>query len=163
MTRAAHPRGALRARVAGALAGGAVALGGLLAVQSGVAARRPRRRRSRVRCRAAVSPAGLVERSGVRVVRVAATGGGGLLDLRYQVVDPSAAAAVHDTATPPAIVDEQTGGVIGRLFMGHMPHSRPKAGVTYYLVFDNPGSAVRPGAQVSVVLGDARLEHVLVR
>ena len=38
--------------------------------------------------RPSVSAAGLAERSGVRLVRVAVTGGGGLLDLRYQVVDP---------------------------------------------------------------------------
>ena len=54
-----------------------------------------------------VSAAGLLERSGVRVVRVAATGGGGLLDLRYQVVDPGKAAAIHDAETPPALVDER--------------------------------------------------------
>src|SRR2546426_1099189 len=36
--------------------------------------------------RPSVSASGLAERSGVRLVRVAVTGGGGLLDLRYQVV-----------------------------------------------------------------------------
>jgi hypothetical protein len=111
---------------------------------------------------AAVSPADLVARSGVRVLRVTASGGGGLLDVRYQVVDADTAAAVHDADTPPAIVDERNGGVIAGLFMGHMHHGRAKAGVTYYLVFTNPGNAVHPGDRVSVVLGDARLAHVLV-
>jgi hypothetical protein len=110
-----------------------------------------------------VSPAGLLERSGVRVVRVAASGGGGLLDLRFQVVDPDRAAAVHDADTPPALVDERTGGVIAGLFMGHSHHGRPKAGVTYYLVFENPGNFVKRGDRVSVVLGPARLQHVRVQ
>jgi hypothetical protein len=111
---------------------------------------------------AAVSAAGLAERSGVRVVHVAASGAGGLLDLRYQVVNPDAAAAVHNPRTPPALVDERSGLVIGQLLMGHMHHGQSKAGVTYYLIFLNPGDAVRPGDRVSVVLGGARLEHVPV-
>jgi hypothetical protein len=110
----------------------------------------------------AVSAQGLAQRSGVRVVRVAASGAGGLLDLRYQVVDPGVAAAVHEADSPPALVDERTGLVLGALFMGHMNHGRPKAGVTYYLVFVNPSDAVRRGDLVSVVLGRARLAHVRV-
>jgi hypothetical protein len=111
----------------------------------------------------AVSAAGLVERSGVRVVRVAVTGGGGLLDVRYEVVDPGRAGNLHDAATPPAIVDERTGAPIEGLLMGHAPHSRPKAGVTSVLIFVNPGNSVRRGDRVSLVLGGARLEHVVVR
>jgi hypothetical protein len=101
-------------------------------------------------------------RSGVRVVRVAATGGGGLLDLRYEVVNPDVAAVVHDPKTPPALVDERSGLVIGQLLMGHMHKGQSKAGLTYYLVFLNPGDAVRRGDRVSVVLGGARLQHVRV-
>jgi hypothetical protein len=109
-----------------------------------------------------VSAAGLAQKAGVRVVRVAATGAGGLLDLRYQVVDPDVAAAVHDPDTPPAIVDERSGLVLGQLLMGHMHNGRAKAGVTYPLVFINPGDAVRRGDRVSVVLGGARIEHLRV-
>jgi hypothetical protein len=112
---------------------------------------------------AAVTSAGLAERSGVRVVRVAETAGGGLLDLRYEVVNPDVAAAIHDTATPPALVDERSGLVIGQLLMGHVHKGQLKAGLSYYLVFLNPGDAVRRGDRVSVVLGHARLQHVRVR
>jgi hypothetical protein len=111
----------------------------------------------------AVSAAGLAERSGVRVVQVAVTGGGGLLDVRYEVVDPGRAADLHDAATPPAVVDERTGAPIEGLLMGHAPHSAPKAGVTSVLIFVNPGNRVRRGDRVSLVLGGARLEHVVVR
>jgi hypothetical protein len=111
----------------------------------------------------AVTPAGLADRSGVRVVRVASTGGGGLLDLRYQVIDEGSAEAVHDASTPPALVDEKSGLVVSRLLMGHMHHGRQKAGVTYYLIFVNSGNVVRAGDRVAVVLGAARLQHVLVR
>jgi hypothetical protein len=113
--------------------------------------------------RPVVSPAGLVDRTGVRVVMVAITGGGGLLDLRYQVVDPDKAAAVHDAETPPVIIDEDTGLVINSLLMGHAHTGGFKAGVTYYLIFENPGNLIERGTTVSILLGDAQLEHIAVR
>jgi len=113
--------------------------------------------------RPAVSADDLAERSGVRITQVAVTGGGGLVDLRYQVVDPEKAAALHDATTPPAIVDEQSGLVVNDLLMGHS-HSDPfKAGVTYYYVFNDPVNWVHRGSQVTVLLGNAQVEHVLVR
>lgn len=157
---ALHSRRLLLVRALGVATGAAVVLVAALALGV-VGAPGPR---ATVRpLPPAVSAAGLLERSGVRVVRVAASGGGGLLDLRFQVVDPDRAVAVHDAETPPALVDERTGGVIAGLLMGHSHHGRLKAGLTYYLVFDNPGSLVRRGDRVSVVLGPARLEHVAVR
>jgi hypothetical protein len=113
--------------------------------------------------RPSVSAAGLAERSGVRLVRVAVTGGGGLLDLRYQVVDPNKAVAVHENQTPPAIIDERTGLVLNRLLMGHAHHGKLKPAVSYYLIFENTGNWVRRGSEVTVLLGDAQVEHVVVK
>ena len=70
---------------------------------------------------------------------------------------------MHATSTPPAIVDETTGVVVNSLLMGHS-HSREfKTGVTYYLVFENPGNLVQRGSRVSVLLGDAQVQHVPVQ
>jgi hypothetical protein len=113
--------------------------------------------------RPAVSASGLAERSGVRLIRVAVTGGGGLLDLRYQVVDPNKAVAVHEDQTPPAIIDERTGLVLNRLLMGHAHKGQLKPAVSYYLVFENTGNWVRRGSKVTVLLGDAQVEHVVVK
>jgi len=91
-------------------------------------------------------------------------GGGGLIDLRYQVFDPDKANALHNKRTPPALVEEQTGLVVNRLLMNHAVHKGPlKAGVTYYLVFNNPGNLVRRGSMVTVLLGNAEVQHVVVR
>ena len=152
-------RRALKLRVLGAATGAALVLIPVVAIHAGGSSPQHAARA----LPAVVSPAGLLERSGVRVVRVAASGGGGLLDLRYQVVDPDRAAATHDLDTPPALVDERTGGVIAGLLMGHAHRARLKAGLTYYLVFENPGNLVRRGDRVSVVLGAARLAHVPVQ
>jgi len=105
----------------------------------------------------------LAERSGVRLVQVAVTGGGGLLDVRYQVVDPNKAVTVHENQTPPALIDERTGLVLDRLLMGHAHKGELKPAVTYYLVFENTGNWVRRGSKVSVLLGDAQVENVVVK
>ena len=109
----------------------------------------------------AVSAAGLVERSGVRVIRVAVTGDGGLVDLRYQVVDADKAQTVHDL--PPLLIDEATGGVVMRPWMGHSHMNAPKLGISYFVLFENTGTLIRRGSRVTVQLGDARLEHVPVQ
>ena len=113
--------------------------------------------------RPAVSASGLAGRSGVRLIRVAVTAGGGLLDLRYQVVDPSKAVTVHEAGTPPAIIDERTGLVLNRLLMGHAHQGPLKPAVSYYLVFENTGNWVNHGSEVTVLLGDAEVEHVVVK
>ena len=70
---------------------------------------------------------------------------------------------MHDPGTPPAIVDEQSGLVVHDLFMGHS-HSGPfKAGVTYYFVFTDPVNWVHRGGKVTVLLGNAQVEHVVVQ
>ena len=154
-----------RVRIAGFLAGVLIAAGiGVLALwlpqrSSGQTSAEPPPQWQRP----AVSASGLAERSGVRLVRVAVTGGGGLLDLRYQVVDPSKAVAVHEAKTPPAIIDERTGLVLNRLLMGHAHHGQLKAAVSYYLIFENTGNWVRRGSEVTVLLGDAQVEHVAVK
>jgi hypothetical protein len=113
--------------------------------------------------RPAVDADGLADRSGVTLTRVAITGGGGLVDLRFRVVDPNKADALHDTSKPPALVDEASGLVVKNLLMDHA-HTGPfKAGVTYYLVFENPGNWLHSGSKVTVLLGDAQVEHVVVR
>ena len=113
--------------------------------------------------RPAVSDSGLVGVSGVHIVQVALTGGGGLIDLRFQVIDPNKADAINADATPPAIVDEETGLVVSSPLMGHQGTHSYKTGLTYYIVFENPGNLVQRDGKVSVLLGNAQVEHVVVR
>ena len=113
--------------------------------------------------REVVSQAGLAAKVGVRIVQVAVTGGGGLIDLRYQVIDPNKALAIHDEDTPPALVDDTTGVVVDQLLMGHFHTGQLNAGQTYYLIFENPGNLVQSGTTVSVLLGDAQIDHVAMK
>ena len=113
--------------------------------------------------RPAVTEDGLVEKIGVRIVYVAVTGDGGLIDLRFQVIDPEKANAIHDEDNPPTIIDGTTGLVVNSLLMGHAHTAPYNAGQTYYLIFENPGNIVQSGNQVSVLLGNAEVDHVIVK
>jgi hypothetical protein len=113
--------------------------------------------------RPAVSAAGLPSRSGVQITQVAVTGGGGLVDLRFRVLDPDKAHALHDPSTPPAVVDERSGLVLDRLLMGHAHGDAFRPATTYYLIFENTGNWVHRGSRVAVLLGDAEVDHVVVR
>lgn len=167
-------RSSTRVRIAGALLGvalvvGLVVLGGWLTgnpavAQPGVGANDGESGAGAPLswARPTVSAAGLADRLGVRITHLAVTGGGGLVDLRFQVVDPDKALALHDDANPPALVDEATGVVVSDLFMGHAHSGDFKAGVTYYLIFENPGNIVQRGGVVGVLLGNTQVEHVSV-
>ena len=113
--------------------------------------------------RPVVDASGLASRSGVQITQLAMTGEGGLVDLRYEVVDPNEATTLHNPATPPALIDEQTGLVIHQLFMDHAHQGVFKAGVTYYYVFLNPDNWLQRGSKVTVLLGNAAVEHVVVQ
>ena len=104
----------------------------------------------------------LIQRAGVTITQVAVTGGGGLVDLRYRVIDPNAAASLHDPATPPALIDEQSGLVVRDLVMNHS-HTGPfHQGETYYLVFENPDNWIHRGSKVTVLLGAVEVRRITV-
>lgn len=111
----------------------------------------------------AVNAAGLLDAVGARVLRVTSAADGGLIDVRYQIVDAEKAAALHDVKRPPALVDEASGEVISRLLMGHSHVGTFHNGETYFFEFEDPDGVVERGDAVSVVLGPARLAHVRVQ
>jgi len=110
-----------------------------------------------------VSEEGLVDRIGVRIVYVAVTAEGGLIDMRYQIVDPDKAGILHEDTNPPILIDETTGAVVDSLLMGHSHTGNFNAGQTYYMIFENPGNLLQRGGEVSILLGDAEVEHVIVK
>jgi len=103
------------------------------------------------------------EATGVQLVRVALTGGGGIVDLRFRVLDPDKAVAVHGPKSPPAIVDESTGKVVDEPFMGHrMAPRKMRAGATQYVLLVNTQGLVESGEHVTVRLAGVGLKDVLV-
>ncbi|HEY7489521.1 MAG TPA: hypothetical protein VIH59_00210 [Candidatus Tectomicrobia bacterium] len=103
------------------------------------------------------------EATGVRLRWIAMTAGGGMIDLRYQVLDPDKALIVHDKERPPRIIDEATGRILSRPWMAHAHKRGQRTAVTYNQLLMNSGGILKRGSQVTVVIGDARLEHVVVQ
>jgi hypothetical protein len=111
----------------------------------------------------ASAQAAFTEATGVQILRVATTAGGGILDLRYRVLDPDKAVVVHDKERPPQIIHEATRQIANRPFMHHSKGRDLHAAVTYYELLLNPNEVMRPGDAVTVVIGGAKLEHVIVQ
>jgi hypothetical protein len=105
----------------------------------------------------------LLETTGVRLEHVALVGGGGLIDVRYQVLDPERAEAIHGKDRARVwVVDQVTGEELGRSWMDHDHTGDLNAGTTYSQLLVNEGGAIRPGDVVSVRLGDGRIDDVIV-
>lgn len=103
------------------------------------------------------------ETTGVQIVGVAVTAGGGMLDLRYRVLDPDKAVVIHDKDNPPTIIHEATKHSINKPFMHHSKGRDLHAAVTYYELLLNLGEVVKAGDAVTIVVGDAHLAHVIVQ
>lgn len=101
-------------------------------------------------------------RWGVDELRIRRTAEGHLLDLRYRVVDPERARTVLAEDGPAYLQHARTGA---RLSVPSTPKAGPlrntgvpRAGRTYFVLFNNPGGVVRRGDRVSVVLGELAAE-----
>lgn len=103
------------------------------------------------------------EKWGIRVTQIATTADGGMVDFRYQVVDPDKALAMmDDLSTTPVLVAEDSGTLVNSAAMMANKHDL-HAGVIYFLLFRNTDGSIKAGRPVSVVIGDLRLEHVIAR
>ena len=111
-----------------------------------------------------VTSEGMAARYGISITLIAVTAAGGLIDFRYQVVDPDKAnAVIHDLDLYPKLVVEATGETLG---VRSLPHNHGKVlelGGTYFFLLPNARNAVHPGSMLTLVIGDARLEHVVVQ
>lgn len=112
----------------------------------------------------AVSASEFAAHTGVRVDLVAVVGGGGMVELRYQVVDADKASLlIHQDDARPKMVAEDTGA---QVVLPSQPHNHKtdfKVGGTYFIMFPNTRTALHDGTPVTLVVGDYRLEHLVAR
>jgi hypothetical protein len=103
------------------------------------------------------------ERFGIRFTFLAVTADGGLLDLRYRVIEQDKARNFgHYTETSPMLIVESTGAVVDVTQMGRHNH-RMEPGRIYYILFRNMGDAVHRGDLVTIDVGGVKLEHVVAQ
>jgi hypothetical protein len=117
----------------------------------------------------AVSKA-LAERWGVEVYGVRQATGGMMIDFRFRVLDAEKATHLFESQNKPYLVKEGTDVKLpvpmGAKVGAFRPTNRGKnitSNKDYYMMFANPGSYVKPGEKVSVVIGDFRVEKLTVR
>jgi len=101
------------------------------------------------------------EKFGVRFTFVAVTASGGMVELRYRVIDEGKAANFgHYTETAPMIIAEDTGKIVDVTIMGLHNH-RVEPGRMYYVLYRNTEGAVESHRPVTIAVGDLTLEHVV--
>jgi hypothetical protein len=111
-----------------------------------------------------ISTQALEERYGIRIRMVAVTALGGILDLRYKVIDKDKAAFLlsHDSA-PPKLIDETSGKVFTTPSHGMKHNSNLENGNTYFHFIANAGNVIKPGALLSVQLGTVRVGPIVAQ
>lgn len=111
-----------------------------------------------------VTREGMAARYGIDITLIGVTAAGGLIDFRYQVVDPDKAnAIVHDLRLFPKLVVEDTGVTLA---LRSLPHSHRRVlelGGTYFFLLPNANNAIHARSLLTLVIGDARLEHVVAQ
>jgi hypothetical protein len=89
--------------------------------------------------------------SGIRFTQVMVTANGGLVDVRYQVIDPDKAKTIFDKLeTAPRLRAEN--GVEISMASPPQRHSLT-AGVVYYLLYRNVDGAIKPGSAITILIG----------
>jgi hypothetical protein len=104
---------------------------------------------------------------GVEVMFVRQTAAGYMLEFRYRVVDPEKAKPLFERRAKPMLTHAQSGA---RLIVptppttGALRNSNPPvAGNIYWMFFANPGKLVKPGQQVSIEIGEFRVDGLVVQ
>ncbi|MEZ4866165.1 MAG: hypothetical protein R3C14_32915 [Caldilineaceae bacterium] len=111
-----------------------------------------------------ISAQTLEERFGLRVAMIAITGGGGIVDFRYRILDKDKAQfLLNDPNNAPVLTVE--GSDIRLMPPSHASkHSaRLENNKTYFNFYPNTQNALQPGSRVVVVMGSLRLEPIVVQ
>ncbi len=114
-----------------------------------------------------VGPQGAEEQLGIKVEAIRWSADGYMLDFRYRVIDPEKARPILTRSIKPYVIDEASGAkflIPSSPKVGAMRQTtlEPEAGRIYWLLFANPARYIKPGNKVTVVVGDHRLEHLVV-
>lgn len=121
--------------------------------------------------RAAAPPVGATKeyevRWGVDQLAISLVESGQLVRFSYRVTNAAKAAIVHDKAATPYLLDEKVHAVLQVPVMEKIGPLRqavpPEYGKSYWMVFSNKGNIVKAGHRVSVVIGQLRVDGLIVQ
>lgn len=96
---------------------------------------------------------------GVHFDLVGVTAAGGLIEVRFTVLDTAKATALfHDEASSPALFVERSGAILHTKRGAH--HLSLLPGARYFFLYSNTEGVVQAGTPVSIVIGGIRLEPI---
>jgi|GEM_PF-1398280 len=111
----------------------------------------------------------LADKWGVELQGMRLTSAGFMMDFRFRVLDTRKALPLFDHRIKPHIVAERSNIKLPVPMATKVGAFRPtnrgkniKADKTYYMLFGNPDRHVKAGEKVTVVIGDFKVEHLLV-
>lgn len=113
-----------------------------------------------------ISAQTLEERFGVQIRLLGVTAAGGMIDLRYKVLDKEKAAfLVGEASEPPVLIAETSGITLALDTSTHgMKHNtRLENNQIYFHFFPNTQNAVKPGSPVTIVFGSVRLAPIVAQ
>ena len=104
---------------------------------------------------------------GVDSLSVKSAESGEMIRFTYRVLDPEKAKVLNEKQNEPFLIDPKAGvklvvpemDKVGKLRQS----STPIAGKVYWMAFSNKGEYVKPGDRVNVVIGQFRVEGLVVR
>lgn len=100
--------------------------------------------------------------AGVQFVRATLVADGGLIDVRYVVLDsPRARRYLSDTSKPPRLVNLRNKRVVDRAAPMRDAHDK-RAGQTYYLIYQNTGNSVHRGDRITLTIAGVTLNDIPV-
>jgi hypothetical protein len=107
---------------------------------------------------------------GIHIEALRLSAAGAMLDFRYRVIDPVKAVPVLDGRVQPYLFDSLRGAklavpdtpVLGRMRQTSRNH-KISTKHTYFIIFANPGKAVKSGDRVTLLLGQIKVADVTVQ
>ncbi|MBU0943674.1 MAG: hypothetical protein KJ804_07375 [Proteobacteria bacterium] len=107
------------------------------------------------------------EKWGIEITSLRLSAAGHMLDFRYRVLDSKKAETLFVRANKPYLIDQKSTKVLAVPSMGKVgplrTSNKPQEGRIYWMFFGNSGGLVRAGDKVTVVIGDFRVENLLVQ
>lgn len=101
-------------------------------------------------------------KSGVKVVRASLAADGGLLDVRYIVLDaPKAQRWLADTSKPPKLKNLRNSAIIDRVAPMRSAHQQ-RPGQTYFLMYQNTQNLIHRGDLIDLTVAGVTLHNIPV-
>jgi hypothetical protein len=111
----------------------------------------------------------LKEGWGVELLGIRNTAAGNFMDFRFKVVDAEKSLPLFDHRIKPYVIAEKSEIKLPVPMAAKVGAFRPtnrgkniKADKIYYMLFGNPDRHVKTGEKVTVVIGDFKVEHLVV-